>query len=438
MAGDWFELKARGTNVRTEIVAGVTTFLTMAYIIFVNPDLLSQTGMDKSALIIVTCLTSAVTTIITGLFANAPIAMAPGMGLNTFFVFLVTSGKMNWQTALGAVFLSGLFFLILTMLGLRRRLVAAIPNSLISAISVGIGVFIALIGLGNLGIVLRNEQTLFAFGDMSRTVIIGLMGLGVMIVLEILKVRGSLLIGIALATVTAAIFGYVKMPEKLMSINWGIGPIALKLDIAGALKWGLFGSIFSLMFIDMFDSIGTLVACCDKAGLKDSNNQIKGLDRLLSIDALATMIGALMGTSTTTSYVESAAGIEDGGRSGLTSVFTGVIFLLALFFVPVIAIVPGYATAPAQIMVGIFMLKEIRKIRFSKVDEAIPAIIIMVMIAIKYRISAGLAFGFISFTLIKTILGKIKEVRPAMWIIAILSLLFLTGDKLGDLLKCIK
>lgn len=428
MLSKYFGLSEKQTNFKTELVAGLTTFLTMSYIIFVNPNILSRTGMDKNALIAVTCIVTAIATIITGIFANAPIAMAPGMGLNTFFVYLVVSGKMNWQTALGAVFLSGLLFLLLTLLGLRKRLVEAIPNGLISAISVGIGLFIAFIGLGNLGLVFRNEQTLFAFGNMSWTVVIGLLGLAVMIVLEILGVSGSLLIGIIFATVAAAIFGYIDVPEKLVSMDWKLGKVALEFDIVSALKWGLFGTIFTLMFIDMFDSIGTLVACCDKAKMRDQSNRIKGLDRLLGIDAIATMIGAVFGTSTTTAYIESAAGIEQGGRTGLTSVFTAVLFALAIFFVPIIAIVPSYATAPAQIMVGIFMLKEIKKINFLKVDEVVPALIIMVMIAVSYRISMGLALGFVAFTFIKVVSGKFRQVKAAMWVIVALSIAFLMQE----------
>ncbi len=439
MLSKYFGLKERQTNFKIELVAGLTTFLTMAYIISVNPAILSEAGMDKNALIAVTCIVTAFATIITGIFANAPIAMAPGMGLNAFFAYtLVLGGKTNWQTALGVVFLSGLFFLLLTLLGLRKKIVEAIPPGLISAIAVGIGLFIAVIGLGNIGLVARDEQTLFALGDMGWTVVIGLLGLAVMIVLEILNISGSLLIGIAFATVVAAIFGYIDTPDRLVSLDWKLGRIALKLDIAGALKWSLFGSIFTLMFIDMFDSIGTLVACCDKAGMRDRNNRIKGLDRLLGIDAIATMIGAVFGTSTTTSYIESAAGIEQGGRSGLTSVFTGVLFALALFFVPIIAIVPSYATASAQIMVGLFMIKEIRKINFSKVDEVIPALIIIVMIAVSYRISTGLALGFVAFTFIKVVSGKFRQVKPAMWVIAILSILFLTIDHLGSIIEYVR
>jgi AGZA family xanthine/uracil permease-like MFS transporter len=433
-----FHLVERKTNLRVEFIAGLTTFLTMAYIIFLNPQILSPTGMDKNALIIVTCIVSGLATIVTGLFANAPIAMAPGIGLNNFFAFLVASGKMNWQTALGVVFLSGLIFLLLTLLGLRKRLVEAIPAGLVSAISVGIGLFIAFIGLGNLGLISRDEQTLFALGNIGWTVVIGLLGLAVMIVLEILKVTGSLLIGIAIATVLAAVFGYVDIPDKLVSHDLKIGQIAFQLDIVGALKWSLFGSIFTLMFIDMFDSIGTLVACCDKANLRDENNQIKGLDRLLGIDAAATMFGALLGTSTTTSFIESAAGIEQGGRTGVTSVVTGLIFVVAVFFVPLIAMVPPYATAPALIMVGIFMIREIKKINFTKVDEVIPALIIMLMIAISYRISTGLALGFVTFTFIKVVCGKLREVKPAMWIIAALSLIFLILDRLPAFIGYLK
>jgi len=410
----------------------------MAYIIFTHPNILSPTGMDKNALIAVTCIISAIATVFTGIFANAPIAMAPGMGLNAFFAYLVLSGKMDWQTALGAVFLSGLLFLVLTLVGLRKRLVEAIPTGLISSISVGIGLFIAFIGLGNLGLIVRDEQTLFRLGDMTPTLLIGLCGLFVMILLVLKKITGSLLIGIVFSTVVAAIFGYIPKPTQWITSNLNISAVTFHLDILGALKWSLFGSIFSLMFIDMFDSIGTLVACCDKANMRDQNNRIEGLDRLLGIDAIATMIGAAIGTSTTTSYIESAAGIEEGGRTGLTSVCTGLIFLLALFFVPVIAIVPSYATAPAQIMVGLFMIKEFRKIKFSKPDEVIPAMIIIIMIAVSYRISMGLALGFVSFVLIKIVSGKFRQIKPAMWIIAILSLIFLTLEKLPGMIEYLR
>jgi AGZA family xanthine/uracil permease-like MFS transporter len=439
MTDKHFGLGEKRTSLRIEFIAGLTTFLTMAYVIFVHPNILSVTGMNKDALIAVTCIISAVATVATGIFGKAPIAMAPGMGLNAYFAYsLVAAEKINWQTALGVVFLSGLFFLILTLIGLRKKLVEAIPAGLISAISVGIGLFIAFIGLDNLGLVTRGEHTLFKFGGLSTTVLIGLCGLAVMILLEIIRVTGSLLIGIAVSTVIAAILGYVNMPEKLVSTDWKLDQIAFKLDILGALKWSLVGSIFTLMFIDMFDSIGTLVACCDKAAMRDENNQIRGLDRLLGVDAIATMTGAVFGTSTTTAYIESAAGIEQGGRTGLTSVFAGVMFLFALFFVPIIAIVPSYATASAQIMVGLFMMKEFRKIPFVKLDESIPALIIIVMIAISYQISTGLALGFVAFTFIKIVTKRFKDVKFAMWIIAVLSSVFLILNRLPGAVEYLK
>ncbi len=438
MVGKHFGLQEKRTSVRIEIVAGLTTFLTMAYIIFSQPNILGPTGMDKDALIAVTCIISAIATIITGIFANAPIAMAPGMGLNAFFAYLVVSGKMNWQTALGAVFLSGLLFLILTLLGLRKRIVEAIPASLISAIAVGIGLFITFMGLADLGIVVSDQITIVSAGPITSTVLIGFAGLLVMIYLEAKNIRGALLIGILVSTALATVFGKIEMPEQFVSFDININPIALRLDILGALKWGFFGSIFTLMFIDMFDSIGTLVACCHQAGMVDEDNKIKGLDRLLGIDAIATMAGALFGTSTTTSYAESAAGIEQGGRTGLTSVVTGLLFLLALLFIPVVRIVPEYATAPALIMVGLFMMKEVKKIDFANIEEAFPAFMIMVMIALSYSISTGLAFGFISFTLIKIVSGKGRKVKPAMWVIAILSILFLTIDYIGGVIEYVR
>ena len=453
MIGEYLGLKEKhtsgqATSVKVEFVAGLTTFLTMAYIIFVNPSILSLEGipaegierMDKQALIAVTCIVSAVATIIVGIFAKAPIAMAPGMGLNAFFAYsLVLEGKIRWETALGVVFLSGLLFLILTFLGLRRKLVEAIPASLISAISVGIGLFITFIGLKNLGVIVQgSEATLVKAGELTGTVLIGLCGLIAMIFLEMKKVKGSLLIGIVFSTVLAAVFGYIPQPTEWISLHLDIRPVAFRLDILGALKWSLFGSIFTLMFIDMFDSVGTLVACCHQAKMVDQNNHIKGLDRLLGIDAAATMFGAVLGTSTTTSYIESAAGIEQGGRTGLTSIVTGVLFLLALLFVPIVGMVPGYATAPALIMVGLFMMKEVKKIDFANMEEAFPAFIIMVMIALSYSISTGLAFGFVSFALIKIISGKTRDVKPAMWVIAVLSLLFLTLEQLPDMIAYLK
>jgi len=413
------------------VVAGVTTFLTMAYIIFVNPAILSEAGMDRQALVIVTCIISAVATAVTGLVANAPIAMAPGMGLNAFLAYsLVLSGQMTWQTALGVVFLSGLLGVVLTVVGLRKRLVEAIPVSLVSAIAVGIGLFITFIGLRNMGVIVGNKATLVAAGPLTGTVAIGLAGLLLMAFLEIRKIKGSLLIGIVFATLLAVLFGYAQKPAALVSFSFDIRPIALQLDILGALKWSLLGSVFTLMFMDMFDSIGTLVACCYEAKMVDEHGKIRGLGRLLVIDAGASMLGAVLGTSTITSYIESAAGIEQGGRTGLTALVTALCFVLALLFVPVVGIVPEYATAPALVMVGLFMMKEIKRIDFHNTEEALPAFMIVVMIALSYNISTGLAFGFLSFVLIKLVAGKAGQVKPTMWVVALLSLLFVTMDHL--------
>jgi AGZA family xanthine/uracil permease-like MFS transporter len=439
MLNRFFRLKEKQTNIEIEIVAGLTTFLTMAYVIFVNPNILSDnTGMDKNALIAVTCIVTAAATILTGLLANAPIAMAPGMGLNSFFAVLVASGKMSWETALGVVFLSGVLFLILTLSGLRKRIIEAIPAPLVSAIAVGIGLFITFIGLKGLGIIVQDKITFVTAGSLTVLALIGLFGLLVMIYLEMKKVTGALLIGILASTVLAAVCKKVELPQQYITHHLGISAVAFKLDIISALTGGFFATIFTLTFMDMFDSVGTLVACCHQANMVDENKKIKGLDRLLSIDAVATVAGALLGTSTTTAYVESAAGIEQGGRTGLTSVVTGILFLLALLFVPVVGIVPEYATAPALIMVGLFMMKEVKSIDFTNLEEAFPAFMIMVMIALSYSISTGLAFGFISFTLIKVVSGKPKDVKPAMWVITLLSMVFLTQDQIPPMIEGLK
>jgi AGZA family xanthine/uracil permease-like MFS transporter len=434
MLKEYFEFEKHRTNLRIEAVAGVTTFLTMAYIIFVNPSILSAAGMDKPALIIVTCLVSGVMTILTGLLGKAPIAMAPGMGLNAFLAYtLVLGGQITWRVALGVVFLSGLLCWVLTLLGLRKRLVEAIPASLISAISVGIGLFITFIGLQDLGLIVNNDVTLVSAGPLTGTVAIGLCGLLLMAFLSMKKVKGALLIGMLFSTLFAVATGLVPRPTSIVSLDFDIRPVAFQLDILGALKWSLFGNIFALMFIDMFDSIGTLVACCHEAKMVDERGTIKGLDRLLQIDAAASMLGATLGTSSIASYIESASGIEEGGRTGLTSIVTGICFLAAMLFVPLVAVVPKYATAPALIMVGLFMMKEIKRIDFANMEEAFPAFIIMVMTALSYSISTGLAFGFISFVLIKVVAGKSRDVKPTMWVIALLSVVFVAMDRLREL-----
>lgn len=424
MLDRFFKFTERKTSLNTEIIAGCTTFLAMAYIIFVNPDILAVTGMDKTALITVTCLATALATLMTGIFANAPIAMAPGMGLNAFFAYsLVLSGHIPWPTALGIVFLSGLFFFILTLLDLRQKIVEAIPRSIISAVSVGIGFFITFIGLVNLGLVQKNDITIVSAAPITSTVLIGLFGFFVMIFLEMKKVKGSMILGIFTSTVIALVAGKTPWPKELFSWDIKMLPIAFKMDLDGAVKWSFMGAIFSLMFMHMFDSIGSLVACCHQAKFVDKTGRIRSLDRLLTIDALASMLGACLGSSTITAYVESATGIGQGGRTGFTSVVTACLFLLGILLIPVIMIVPAYATAPALILVGFFMMKEVRGIDFENIEEGFPAFVIIVMIALSYSIATGLAFGFLSHVLFKSIRLKFKEVNPVMWIIAGLSLL---------------
>lgn len=420
----FFKFRERKTSFNTEIIAGITTFLAMAYIIFVNPNILAATGMDKTALITVTCLATALATILTGLFANAPIAMAPGMGLNAFFAYsLVITEKISWQTALGIVFLSGFFFFFLTVFGIRKKIVDAIPKTLISATSTGIGLFITFIGLVNLGVIHKNEATLIAAAPITSTVLIGLAGFLVMAMLEMKKIKGSMILGILTSTFIALFMGKIAWPATWFSFGFKLSPIAFQLDILGALKWSLIGSIFTLMFMDLFDSIGSLVACCHQAKFVDEKGNIRNLDRLLALDAIASMLGALLGTSTTTTYIESTTGIEQGGRTGLASIVTAVLFLIGILFIPVIAIVPAYATAPALILVGFFMMKEVQDIDFTNMEEGFPAFVIIVMIALSYSIATGLTFGFLSYVIFKIMRLKFREIKPAMWVIAALSLL---------------
>ncbi|MEJ2199423.1 MAG: NCS2 family permease [Desulfuromonadaceae bacterium] len=421
-----FQLHRHGTTIRTEIIAGLTTFLTGAYIIFVHPAILAQTGMDQGALTTVTCLVAALATLLIALWANAPLMMAPGMGLNAFFTYsLVLGRQIPWPTALGVVFLSGVFFLLLTWLGIRERLVRAIPHSLRLAASVGIGLFIAFIGLQNLGLVVKSDAVMVQLGEFSPQVLLGLFGLLVAVMLESRRIRGAILLGI-LATAAAGILtGLSPSPAGILSLPPSPGPIALQLDILGALQTSLWASILSFMFIDLFDSLGTLLAVCREAGMVDEEGEIPQLPRMLTADALATVGGALLGTSTTTTYIESASGVADGGRTGLTGVVTALLFLAALFFTPLIAAVPPYATAPALIMVGIFMMRGVAQIDFYDFEEATPAFLTFLLMPLTYSIATGLAFGFLSYVLIKLFLGKIRQCEPFLIGAALFSLISL-------------
>ena len=417
-----FQLKEHGTTVKQEIVAGVTTFLTMAYIIFVNPSILSITGMDKGALITVTCLASAIGTAITAFWVNAPLAMAPGMGLNAFFTFtLVLGNGATWEQALGVVFISGVIFLALTFSGLREKIIDAIPAEIRLAVGAGIGLFIAFIGMQGMGLIVSNPATVVALGKFNLNVVLGLVGFAIMGFLEMRKVKGGILIGIVVTTVLGILFGAVELPSQLISMPPSPAPIALKLDVLGAIKPIFLGSIFSFMFVDLFDSLGTIMACAHEAEMIDEKGKIKNVSKILEADAIATVIGSLLGTSTTTTFVESASGIAVGGRTGLTALTTAALFAISLFFSPLIGIVPAFATAPALILVGVFMFKNLLDIDFHNIEVAIPCFLIIIMMPLTYSISIGISFGFISYILVCIFSGKVSNVKPIMWAIGLFS-----------------
>ncbi len=423
MINRYFELDNHQTTVRTEVMAGLTTFLTMAYIIIVNPSVLAEAGMDKQALVVATCLVAGISTLLMGLVPKVPIAMAPGMGLNAFFTYtIVISDGVPWQTALGMVFWAGVLFMILSFFGAREKIVAVIPKSLVTAISVGIGLFILFIGMRNMGLIVDHPAKLVTLGSFSAEVLIGLAGLFLTIALFIRNVNGSILIGMIFSTILAFVSGLVSGPGSWDAISFDISPIAFQLDIAGALQFSFLTTIFALFYIDMFDTIGTLMACSKEAGLVEDNGSIKNIKKMLGVDAVATMLSGLLGSSPTTSYIESGSGIAAGGRSGLTAVIAGLLFLLAILFTPLISLVPGYATAPALIMVGFLMIKQIRHIDMNDLGEAIPAILTFIMMPLTYSISTGLACGFVSWGVIKVLTGKYLEIHWVMYIIIFLSI----------------
>jgi AGZA family xanthine/uracil permease-like MFS transporter len=422
---DFFELNRHNTTVKREFFGGLTTFLTMAYIIFVNPAILSDAGMDREALITATCLAAAIGTLIVALWVKAPLAMAPGMGLNAFFTYslVLPNENVTWQIALGVVFLSGIFFLILTLTGVREKIINSIPLSLRLAVGAGIGLFITFIGLQNLGLVVNSDATLVSMGEFTRPVVLGLIGLIIITVLEVRKVRGALLIGIVTTYVLGLIVGEVTISGSPVSLPPSLTPILFQLDILGALKISLIGAIFSFMFVDLFDSVGTIVACSYQADMVDEDGSIQGIDKMLEADAVATVAGACLGTSTTTTFIESASGISDGARSGLASLFTAIFFLLALFFAPIIGTVPAFATAPALIVVGVFMFRSIKLIDFGDFEVAVPAFLTIVIMPLTYSISNGISIGFLSYIVIMVASGDGKQIRPILWIVSFLSLL---------------
>lgn len=408
-------------SVRTEILAGLTTFLTMAYILAVNPNILSAAGMDKGALFTTTVIASGLTTLLMAIYAKLPFALAPGMGLNAFFAFSVclTLGY-HWQMALTAVLIEGILFILLTISNLREKIVDALPMTLKYAISSGIGLFIAFIGLQNAGIVVNNDATLIGLGSITHgTGLLGVIGVVITSVLLVLKVRGSLLFGILATTIIGIPMGITHF-DGIVGMPPSIEPIFFKFEWDQIFTKEMVVIVFTFLFVDMFDTIGTLVGVSTKAGMVDENGRIPHLKKAFMVDAVGTTAGAMLGTSTITTFVESASGVGEGGRTGLTSFTTGICFLVALFLAPFFLSVPGAATAPVLILVGLMMMSQVTKINFSDYSEAIPAFICIVMMPMAYSISEGIVLGLLSYVLINLLTGKLKKITVSMIILAVI------------------
>ena len=415
-------------TVRTEIVAGITTFLTMAYILAVNPGIFSALDMPGGAVFTATALAAIVGTLVMALFAKKPFALAPGMGLNAFFVFTVCLGMgHSWQFALTAVFLEGIIFIILTLTKVRSWILNAIPLSLKHAIGAGIGLFIAFIGLQNAGIIVNNDATLVGLGKITQgTALLAVIGLVITGALVILKVKGSILIGIL---VTAVIGLFIKDPATgtaitkfsgVVSAPDSISPIFCKFEWGSILSWDMLAVVFTFLFIDMFDTMGTIIGVSQKAGMVDEKGNVDGIDKMFMADSIATVCGACFGTSTTTTYVESASGVGAGGRTGLTAFTTACCFALALLFSPIFLAIPSAATAPALVIVGVMMMTPVVKIDWEDFTESIPAFITVLLMPVAYSISDGILIGVISYVLLNACAGKFKKISPTMWILAAL------------------
>lgn len=433
MIDGFFKLKTQGTSVRTEVLAGFTTFLTMAYIVIVNPAILGQAGMPVAAVAAATCLAAGLGSILMGLIANYPIALAPGMGLNAYFTFTVVKGMgLPWETALGCVFLSGVAFLVLTVAGIRQLIVGAIPRPLFSAVAAGVGLFIAFIGLKEAGIIVADPATTVALGDLTQpTAALAILGLVIMSGLMVWRVKGAILIGILVAAAAAWALGLAKVVPG----DYGLAALtatAFKLDIPAALhlnggpngtKWGMAIAevIFVFLFVDLFDNVGTLVAVTKKAGLVQPDGTIPRLNRILTADSIATIGGSLAGTSTVVSYIESASGVAAGGRTGLTAVVVGLLFLATLFFAPWVQAIPAAATAPALIVVGSMMVGALADIDWEDPGVAIPAFLTVIAIPLTFSIANGLAFGITAYAALKLLRGQAK---PGDWLLFVLAALF--------------
>ncbi len=418
-----FKLKEHGTTVRTEIIAGITTFLAMAYILAVNPGMLSQTGMPINSVFTATALSAAIATLVMAFSANLPVALAPGMGLNAFFTYTVVMGMgYSWQLALTAVFLEGIVFILLSFFKVREKIIDAIPANLKKAISVGIGLFIALIGLANAGLVSSETGTIIGFVNLRGAPLVATIGLAVTAVLYCCKVPASILLGIIITTVIGIPFGVTKIPAGFVPFATPAAPLFCQFEFHNILTVKFFTVFFTFFFVDIFDTVGTLVGVTTEGGLiKDG--KIPRVKQALLSDAIGTVAGAMLGTSTVTSFVESTSGVAAGGRTGLTSLTTGILFLVALFLSPLFLLVPSAATAPALIIVGFFMLRNVVSIDFTDPAEGIPSFICILVMPFAYSIAEGIVWGLVSFVLLKLVTGKSKAITPVTWVLFVVFIL---------------
>ena len=419
-----FLISERGGSIRSEFFGGLTTFLTISYIIFVNPAVLSLTGMDKGALVTVTCVATAIGSFLGGILGNVPISLAPGVGLNAFFTFTLVMGNgISWQDALGVVFFSGVFYLVLAICGIREKIINSIPQQLSTAATVGIGLFLSLIGLKSMGIIEANPETLVKIAPITLPVALSFAGLFLMYILDMKKVKGGVLISIIVISIVGMILGEVPMPEKLLSTPPSMSPLLFKLNVFGVMKVSLLGAIFSFMFIDLFDSLSVLMFTYKEVQFRNEEERKKGLGRMLLADCSSTIIGALLGTSTVTTYGESIAGIKVGAKTGLASIFTGLFFLLALFIAPIVEAIPVFAVAPALVIVGIFMFRNVAQLDLSTMKESIPAFMTIIFMPMTHSIAIGLSIGFISYIIINVACMDFKKISLTMWVIGILSVI---------------
>lgn len=421
----FFKLKEKGTSSKTEIIAGITTFFTMVYIVFVNPSVLGDAGMDKQVVFVTTCLITGFGTIAMGLFSNLPIALAPAMGLNAFFAYVVV-GKLgySWQVGMGTIFWGSVGLLLLTIFQIRYWLMASIPLSLRVGIGAGIGFFIALIGFKNMGLVVANPATLVALGDLhSPQVLLGILGFFIIVVLAARNIYSGVLISIATVTALALYFDESVMFHGIVSMPPALTQVVGQVDIAGALDTALIGIIFSFLLVNLFDSSGTLLGVTDKAGFSDEKGRFPKMKQALYVDSASAVVGSYIGTSAISTYIESGAGVSVGGRTGMTAVVVGLLFLLTIFFSPLAGMVPAYATAGALVYVGILMASSLIKVQWDDLTEATPAFITAAMMPFTYSITEGIAFGFISYCVMKLGTGRWREVNAPVWVVSLLFLI---------------